>query len=335
MSSSSNLSNNNNLSKNEPKQKDNASSSTNNNVVKKFNPSNNGNNNNLTPIKPKRFSAMIREIDYNAYRAYKMANDENNNNNHKSRNPKDILQNEHNPMKAPFGLKSKRFTWQTESSYNTVNELNGTLKNYSTPTSATWSELIKRSQSFVKKKNIGSSKAYNYSVMVDINSKRTLNPKSDLIGTDRYLTPKRKILHSSSTGSIANLLNKTPLEKKIRIRDKASRENGVFTTEYYTSNYFRRQKSSVDLNKLKKRGGYAGSCNIERSVDDFLYRTEDERNKYSETRAKSPMSIARRMKLNTNMSDIFNTKPEKDNIYTKNGKRQQFTFVFSQCQSQL
>ena len=57
--------------------------------------------------------------------------DEKINNNPKSRNPKDILQNEHNPMKAPFGLKSKRFTWQTESSYNSVNELNGTLKNYS------------------------------------------------------------------------------------------------------------------------------------------------------------------------------------------------------------
>ena len=326
---------NNKSTQNEQKQKNNDSSSTTNNLVKNLNISNNGKNNNLTPIKPKRFSAMIREMDYNAYRAYKMANDEKINNNPKSRNPKDILQNEHNPMKAPFGYKSKRFTWQTESSYNSVNELNGTLKNYSTPTSATWSELIKRSQSFVKKKNIGSSRAYNYSVMVDINSKRTLNPNSDLIGTDRYLTPKRKILRSSSTGSIANLLKKTPLEKKIRVRDQVSRENGVFTTEYYTSNYFRKQKSSVDLNKLKKRGGYAGSCNIERSVDNFLYQTEDDRNRYTETRSKSPMSIARRMKLNTNMSDIFNTRTERDNIYTKNGKRHQFTFVFSQCQNQL
>ena len=111
----------------------------------------NRNNTNMTPIKPKRFSAMIREIDYNAYRAYKMANDDPKVN-PKSRNPHDILKNDYNPMQVPFGLKSKRFTWQTEYSYNTINELNGTLKNYSTPTSATWSELIKRSQSFVKKK---------------------------------------------------------------------------------------------------------------------------------------------------------------------------------------
>ena len=292
----------------------------------------NRNNTNMTPIKPKRFSAMIREIDYNAYRAYKMAN-EDPKINPKSRNPHDILKNDYNPMRVPFGLKSKRFTWQTEYSYNTLNELNGTLKNYSTASSykapPTWKDLIKRTEPIVKTKNIGSSRAYNYSIMVDINSKRTMNPKNDIIGKEDFLTPRRKILRSSSTGSICNLLNKTPLNKEIRIRDKSSREHGVFTTEYYNSNYYRKQKTSVELNAIKRKGDDAGACKIERSIDDFLYRT------YDNNRSKTPMSIARRRKINTNMSDIFNTKTEKDNIYAKNGKRKQYTFEFSENQNAL
>ena len=86
-----------------------------------------------TPDNPRRFSTKIRELDYNSYRAYKMSFDESKNNitkKNKNKSTSEILNNNHNINKVPFGLKSKRFDWQANQERNYLDELYGNNKNY-------------------------------------------------------------------------------------------------------------------------------------------------------------------------------------------------------------
>lgn len=268
---------------------------------------------NLSPVIPKRFSAMIREINYNTYRAYKMSNDPK----PKSRNTKDILNNNYNPMKAPFGLKSKRFQWQSENSQGCLS-LTGTFKHYSTNNSTTWRDMMNRTQETKRSRNIGDTKAFNYSIAADINSKRTLTPLRDIIPDGSYHSNyKKKLLRSSSTGSIANLLRRTPGYTTPRVRDRITKESGnIFSTDYNTV-VIKRHKSKVNMNELKNDKSFAGNCKIERSLSEFLFEKPDE--------SKNIMNIARRRKLNSNTSDIFNLKKPVN-------RQQEFIFTYNESQ---
>ena len=94
----------------------------------------------------KRMSTMIREIDFNAYRAYKNVTNEKGN--HTERNPYNILKGGNNMMRFPFGLKEKRFRWQTSKNVAETTELTGTMfkRKDVTSTNGNWSSLINKTE---------------------------------------------------------------------------------------------------------------------------------------------------------------------------------------------
>jgi hypothetical protein len=70
----------------------------------------------------KKTSAALRNIDFNAYRAFKLINSEKN-----QKSPMEILKVDYNLMKVPFGLTERRFRWQTEKLFESM-ELKGNFK---------------------------------------------------------------------------------------------------------------------------------------------------------------------------------------------------------------
>ena len=214
-----------------------------------------------SPSKKKPFSTVIRELDYNSYRAYKMSNDlslSNNNNSFsslpKSRNIANIILNsnyKYNAMKIPFGLKSKRFEWQTDHTSNQVQEINGKMKDYTINTSYRRHSPLTTNTNSIRHKILGLNHAHHYAVAADLNTFRTITPERDITQNGTIQPTKRKVLSSSTTGSISNLLKKTPMNKCIPVRNAIGKESGVFTKEYYNSKYYKRQKTPVNLEKVR------------------------------------------------------------------------------------
>jgi hypothetical protein len=94
----------------------------------------------------KRMSALIRDIDFNAYRAFKNVTNENGN--HTDRNPYNILKGGNNLMKFPFGLKEKRFRWQTIKNVAETTELTGNMvkRKDKSSTNGVWDNLINKTE---------------------------------------------------------------------------------------------------------------------------------------------------------------------------------------------
>ena len=324
---------------------------------------------NLSSQNQKRFSASIRELDYNTYRAFKMSIDEQKNNiskNNKSTN--EILNNQHNITKVPFGLKSKRFDWQTDIEKNYLDELYGNTKDFTKrKNSSTWEDFVNKiNKTDNKENNISRNRknnyAHTYSTITNLNSKRTLQPQRDIIPEMKKKPSKKVIYRSSSTGSIINLFNRTPNLKQIPVNYNITKGHNLFSDEFSNPIYYKREKGSVDLNKFKKNG-YAGSIKPNKSVDDFLYNNDNNNNIHIRERIKrerdqfinekmsrnnklnndnnyivsytNGLKHSKLMKIKNNISDIFFIKGGKENIFRNFQNNQNtltFTFNFSQNQ---
>ena len=287
-----------------------------------------------SPSEKKPFSTVIRELDYNSYRAYKMSSDLSLSNNNsfsslpKSRNIANIILKssyKHNAMKIPFGLKSKRFEWQTDHTSNQVYEINGTMKNYTLNTSYRRHSPLTTNTNSIRNKILGLNHAHHYAVAADLNTFRTITPERDITPNGTIQPTKRKVLSTSTTGSISNLLKKTPMNKSIPVRNAIGKESGVFTKEYYNSKYYKRQKTPVNLEKVRMNRSFAGSRKmLDINGDNFLY--------HSENRKASPLNIAREVKIKANESDIFHVKKHGHEIYNAKGKRQ-YSFIYDENQN--
>ena len=208
---------------------------------------------------PMKFSTLLREIDFNSYRTTKLALDDLENQNQKEQNLHikykkenlNILNNKNNLISAPFGNKSKRFKWQTNKNYfYMMDELKGKTKKYLNKNNLESCENI-------NPKIIKNNFAHNFWMFNNMNTKRIIEPQKDLIPNPNYHQKKRKIFRNSSTGSIINLIEKTPLYIIPKTRNKITQDNKIFSKEFFTYNDFKKSKKSVDLNKYKKMG-YAG-----------------------------------------------------------------------------
>lgn len=73
---------------------------------------------------PKRFSVVIRNLDFNAYRAYKNVNETDHT---KNKNPYELLHGQNNLMRFPFGLTEKRFRWQLSNNIGELWEVQGNM----------------------------------------------------------------------------------------------------------------------------------------------------------------------------------------------------------------
>ena len=102
---------------------------------------------------PRRVSAIIRDIDLNTYRAFKNVTNEKAN--HLEKNPYNILKGGNNMMKFPFGLKEKRFRWQTQKNIAETTELTGNMIKRSDVFSShgIWDNLINRTDENINKSN--------------------------------------------------------------------------------------------------------------------------------------------------------------------------------------
>ena len=208
---------------------------------------------------PMKFSTLLREIDFNSYRTTKLALDDFENQNPKEQNPHikyknenlKILNNKNNLVNAPFGNKTKRFKWQTNKNFfYMMDELKGKTKKYLNKNNLESCENINH-------KKIKNNFAHNFWMFNNLNTKRIIEPQKDLIPNQNKYQKKRKIFRNSSTGSIINLIEKTPLYIIPKTRNKITEDNKIFSKEFFTYNDFKKSKKSVDLNKYKKMG-YAG-----------------------------------------------------------------------------
>ena len=324
----------------------------------------------ITPENPRRFSATIRELDLNSYRAYKMSIDEQKNNilkiNNKSTS--EILNNQHNIMKVPFGLKSKRFDWQTDIERNYLDELNGNNKNYNKrKNTLNWEEFLNKKEINNKTNNINKNNyAHIYSTILNLNSKRTIQPQRDIIPEIKKKASKKFINRSSSTGSIISLFNRTPNIKNIPINENITKGNNLFSDEFFNGFFFKKSKRSVDLDKFKKNG-YAGLTKEKKSDDSFLYKNNNNNNFYHygfKERIKrekndlmykknsrninfdldknndnimhftNELKHSQLMRIKNNISDIFFIKGGKEKIF-QNFKKNQLTYTFDYSQNQF
>ena len=322
-----------------------------------------------TPDNPRRFSTKIRELDFNSYRAYKKSFDESKNNITKKNNNKstsEIFNNNHNIKKVPFGLKSKRFDWQTNQERNYLDELYGNNKNYTKrKNSINWEGFLNKETNDdinnIKRNNY----AHIYSTIINLNSKRTIEPQRDIIPEIKKKPSKKVIYKSSSTGNIISLFNKTPIIKNIPVNDNITKGNKLFSYEFFNGNFFQKSKGSVDLEKFKNNG-YAGLTKEKKSDDYFLYNNNNynnENNGFKE-RIKREKNIfvnennsrnkkfdldnnndkiihfthelkhSQLMRIKNNISDIFFIKGGKEKIF-RNFKNKQLTYTFDYSQNQF
>ena len=322
-----------------------------------------------TPDNPRRFSTKIRELDYNSYRAYKMSFDESKNNITKKNNNKstsEILNNNHNIKKVPFGLKSKRFDWQTNQERNYLDELYGNNKNYTKrKNSLNWEGFLNKETNDdinnIKRNNY----AHIYSTIINLNSKRTIEPQRDIIPEIKKKPSKKVIYKSSSTGNIISLFNKTPIIKNIPVNDNITKGNKLFSYEFFNGNFFQKSKGSVDLEKFKNNG-YAGLTKEKKSDDYFLYNNDNynignngfkerikrEKNVFvNENNSRNKkfdldnnndkiihftheLKHSQLMRIKNNISDIFFIKGGKEKIF-RNFKNKQLTYTFDYSQNQF
>ena len=62
-----------------------------------------------------------------------------------SQSSNQVLNNQHNITKVPFGLKSKRFDWQTGIEKNYLDELYGNTKDFTKrKNSSTWEDFVNK-----------------------------------------------------------------------------------------------------------------------------------------------------------------------------------------------
>ena len=321
-----------------------------------------------TPDNPRRFSTKIRELDFNSYR-YKKSFDESKNNITKKNNNKstsEIFNNNHNIKKVPFGLKSKRFDWQTNQERNYLDELYGNNKNYAKrKKSINWEGFLNKETNDdinnIKRNNY----AHIYSTIINLNSKRTIEPQRDIIPEIKKKPSKKVIYKSSSTGNIISLFNKTPIIKNIPVKDNITKGNKLFSYEFFNGNFFQKSKGSVDLEKFKNNG-YAGLTKEKKSDDYFLYNNDNyniENNGFKERikREKNAfvnennsrnkkfdldnnndkiihftheLKHSQLMRIKNNISDIFFIKGGKEKIF-RNFKNKQLTYTFDYFQNQF
>ena len=322
-----------------------------------------------TPDNPRRFSTKIRELDYNSYRAYKMSFDESKNNitkKNKNKSTSEILNNNHNINKVPFGLKSKRFDWQANQERNYLDELYGNNKNYTKrKNSINWEGFLNKETNDdinnIKRNNY----AHIYSTIINLNSKRTIQPQRDIIPEIKKKPSKKVIYKSSSTGNIISLFNKTPIIKNIPVNDNITKGNKLFSYEFFNGNFFQKSKGSVDLEKFKNNG-YAGLKKKKKSDDYFLYNNNNynnENNGFKE-RIKREKNVfvnennsrnkkfdldnnndkiihfthelkhSQLIRIKNNISDIFFIKGGKEKIF-RNFKNKQLTYTFDYSQNQF
>ena len=322
-----------------------------------------------TPDNPRRFSTKIRELDYNSYRAYKMSFDESKNNitkKNKNKSTSEILNNNHNINKVPFGLKSKRFDWQANQERNYLDELYGNNKNYTKrKNSINWEGFLNKETNNdinnIKRNNY----AHIYSTIINLNSKRTIEPQRDIIPEIKKKPSKKVIYKSSSTGNIISLFNKTPIIKNIPVKDNITKGNKLFSYEFFNDNFFQKSKGSVDLEKFKNNG-YAGLTKEKKSDDYFLYNNDNynignngfkerikrEKNVFvNENNSRNKkfdldnnndkiihftheLKHSQLMRIKNNISDIFFIKGGKEKIF-RNFKNKQLTYTFDYSQNQF
>ena len=322
-----------------------------------------------TPDNPRRFSTKIRELDYNSYRAYKMSFDESKNNitkKNKNKSTSEILNNNHNINKVPFGLKSKRFDWQANQERNYLDELYGNNKNYTKrKNSINWEGFLNKETNNdinnIKRNNY----AHIYSTIINLNSKRTIQPQRDIIPEIKKKPSKKVIYKSSSTGNIISLFNKTPIIKNIPVNDNITKGNKLFSYEFFNGNFFQKSKGSVDLEKFKNNG-YAGLTKEKKSDDYFLYNNDNynignngfkerikrEKNAFvNENNSRNKkfdldnnndkiihftheLKHSQLMRIKNNISDIFFIKGGKEKIF-RNFKNKQLTYTFDYSQNQF
>ena len=321
-----------------------------------------------TPDNPRRFSTKIRELDFNSYR-YKKSFDESKNNITKKNNNKstsEIFNNNHNIKKVPFGLKSKRFDWQTNQERNYLDELYGNNKNYAKrKKSINWEGFLNKETNDdinnIKRNNY----AHIYSTIINLNSKRTIEPQRDIIPEIKKKPSKKVIYKSSSTGNIISLFNKTPIIKNIPVKDNITKGNKLFSYEFFNGNFFQKSKGSVDLEKFKNNG-YAGLTKEKKSDDYFLYNNDNynignngfkerikrEKNVFvNENNSRNKkfdldnnndkiihftheLKHSQLMRIKNNISDIFFIKGGKEKIF-RNFKNKQLTYTFDYFQNQF
>ena len=316
-----------------------------------------------TPDNPRRFSTKIRELDFNSYRAYKKSFDESKNNN---KSTSEIFNNNHNIKKVPFGLKSKRFDWQTNQERNYLDELYGNNKNYTKrKNSINWEGFLNKETNDdinnIKRNNY----AHIYSTIINLNSKRTIEPQRDIIPEIKKKPSKKVIYKSSSTGNIISLFNKTPIIKNIPVNDNITKGNKLFSYEFFNGNFFQKSKGSVDLEKFKNNG-YAGLTKEKKSDDYFLYNNDNYNNGnngFKERIKREKMDLmykknsrninfdldknndnimhftnelkhSQLMRIKNNISDIFFIKGGKEKIF-QNFKKNQLTYPFDYSQNQF
>jgi hypothetical protein len=191
---------------------------------------------------PKRFSVALRNIDFNAYRAFKIAEDEVEDPNllYKRKNPYEMLHHGgHNLMRFPFGLKEKRFRWQTNKNLGEKCELKGNTKKYHNKNNSVgdWEALMNKTSEEIKPKKLSSNKAASYKFQENKNSSRIFAPELDH-STDEQINPRNgrrsvadETKRSTATGSLSNLLGKTPMNecKPKKYAERLTQGNEIFT----------------------------------------------------------------------------------------------------------
>ncbi|MCQ2816277.1 MAG: hypothetical protein MJ252_03325 [archaeon] len=319
---------------------------------------------NLNPSKINQVEHALYSMDTNAYRSYLMSNDFKRNQSY-TPNPtpmknlflsnlplNDFIHQKYDPMKIPFGYKSKRFHYQRKSKDFEGLELNGNLKKYYPNEKYKSFNFADLSKGEEEKKNIGHTRAYNAFYLSNMNSYRTMDGSKDILKTEAPVARKKFYLRSSSTGSIKGLLDKTPLEPKIRRRFRCSKENGIFSERFFTDNTFRRQKSAVNFDKIKNNGVSAGAYgstghrlegyaqdysfyDATKHADNILNQENKALDNYNRNNnnVRNNINHARRVKILSNMSDIFNIKGNVRPNNTKKGRRQ-YTYLYEESQKQ-
>jgi hypothetical protein len=270
-------------------------------------------------------------------------------------------------MKVPFGLKSKRFDWQTDIERNYLDELNGNNKNYNKrKNTLNWEEFLNKKEINNKTNNIKKNNyAHIYSTILNLNSKRTIQPQRDIIPEIKKKASKKFINRSSSTGSIISLFNRTPNIKNIPINENITKGNNLFSDEFFNGFFFKKSKRSVDLDEFKKNG-YAGLTKEKKCDDSFLYKNNNnnfyhcgfkeriKREKMDLMYKKNSRNInfdldknndnimhftnelkhSQLMRIKNNISDIFFIKGGKEKLF-QNFKKNQLTYTFDYSQNQF
>lgn len=163
----------------------------------------------------------------------------------------------------------KRFKWQTEQVYESVDLSGNLLRRSKTPLNdctTSWADFIKKTPDELPKKDIGCNKAFNNYVQSRINTKRTITPESDIkfSDVDSNKTGK-KVFRSKSCNNIVDLMNKSSehvprVGKSILQLGRISEENGkIFDFSKKNKKIpYRQIRKHVNIEEYKNDNEYAG-----------------------------------------------------------------------------